>query len=99
MNLLVDMNRSPKWLGVLAAAGIPATHWSTVGRHDAPDVEIMGYARQHGYIVLTHDLDFGAILAATQGRAPSVVQIRAYTLSSRPVSSPMAQVVAPRIRR
>ncbi len=37
----------------------------------------MDYARQHGYVVLTHDLDFGAILAATQGRAPSVVQIRA----------------------
>jgi predicted nuclease of predicted toxin-antitoxin system len=26
--------------------------------------------------VLTHDLDFGAILAATQGAKPSVVQIR-----------------------
>lgn len=27
--------------------------------------------------MLTHDLDFSAILAATQGRRPSVVQIRA----------------------
>lgn len=37
----------------------------------------MGYARIHNAIVLTHDLDFGAILAATQGNKPSVVQIRA----------------------
>jgi len=31
--------------------------------------------------VLTHDLDFGAILAATQGTKPSVVQIRAADVS------------------
>jgi predicted nuclease of predicted toxin-antitoxin system len=36
----------------------------------------MTFARLHGYVVLTHDLDFGAILAATQGTKPSVVQIR-----------------------
>ena len=37
----------------------------------------MDYARANGYVVLTHDLDFGAILAATQGTKPSVVQVRA----------------------
>lgn len=30
----------------------------------------------NGYIVFTNDLDFGAILAATQAEAPSVLQIR-----------------------
>jgi hypothetical protein len=33
---------------------------------DAPDVEIMAYAAKYDYVVLTHDLDFSAILAATQ---------------------------------
>ena len=37
----------------------------------------MAFARANGYVVLTHDLDFSAILAATQGAKPSVVQIRA----------------------
>ncbi len=37
----------------------------------------MAYAAKHDFVVLTHDLDFGAILAATQGQKPSVVQIRA----------------------
>ena len=37
----------------------------------------MAFAGANGCVVLTHDLDFGAILAATQGRKPSVVQIRA----------------------
>ena len=32
-------------------------------------------------MVLTHDLDFGAILAATHGAKPSVVQIRAKDVS------------------
>ena len=32
-------------------------------------------------MVLTHDLDFGAILAATHGQKPSVVQVRAEDVS------------------
>jgi len=34
------------------------------------------WARKMGYIVFTHDLDFSAILAATDVDAPSVIQIR-----------------------
>jgi predicted nuclease of predicted toxin-antitoxin system len=48
---------------------------------DAADIEIMAYAAKHDYVVLTHDLDFSAILAATQGTKPSVVQIRSDNLS------------------
>jgi len=81
MRLLVDMNLSPRWVSVLANAGIDAAHWSTLGAINAPDSEIMAYARVNNYIVLTHDLDFGAILAATHGEKPSVVQIRAEDVS------------------
>lgn len=41
----------------------------------------MAYAREHGYIVLTHDLDFSAILAVTGGTKPSVMQIRSENLN------------------
>lgn len=37
----------------------------------------MAYAKKGNYVVLTHDLDFSTILAATHGEKPSVVQIRA----------------------
>ena len=77
MKLLVDMNLSPRWIGALADAGFEAVHWATVGARNAPDSEIMAYARSNAFVVMTHDLDFGAILAATQGEKPSVVQIRA----------------------
>ena len=77
MKLLVDMNLSPRWVSTLAMGGIEAEHWSRLGAANAPDARIMAHARQHDYVVLTHDLDFGAILAATHGGKPSVVQIRA----------------------
>ncbi len=36
----------------------------------------MEWARQHGYVVFTHDLDYGALLYATGAKAPSVIQAR-----------------------
>lgn len=81
MKLIVDMNLSPRWVGTLADAGFEAAHWSTLGAKNSPDAEIMAYAKIRDYVVLTHDLDFGAILAATHGEKPSVVQIRAEDVS------------------
>jgi predicted nuclease of predicted toxin-antitoxin system len=81
VKLLVDMNLSPRWVGVLSDAGIEAAHWSIIGAKNAPDSEIMAYASLNDYVVLTHDLDFSAILAASHGEKPSVVQIRAEDVS------------------
>jgi predicted nuclease of predicted toxin-antitoxin system len=83
MKLLVDMNLSPHWVRVLGEAGIDAVHWSAIGTHNAPDTEVMACASAQGYIVLTHDLDFGAILASTRNTTPSVVQIRNDNLDPR----------------
>jgi predicted nuclease of predicted toxin-antitoxin system len=82
MKVLIDMNLSPRWVEVLTRAGFAADHWSSLGPRDAPDQEIMAYARSNGYVVLTHDLDFGAILAAAGGDKPSVVQVRAADISA-----------------
>jgi predicted nuclease of predicted toxin-antitoxin system len=82
MKLLVDMNLSPKWIALLHDSGWEAVHWSSVGRADARDSEIMAYVAAKGYVVVTHDLDFGAILAVTHGKKPSVVQIRSEDVSS-----------------
>lgn len=91
MKLLVDMNLSPRWVGMLDDAGFEAAHWSARGAKNAPDSEIMAYAKANDYVVLTHDLDFGAILAATHGERPSVVQIRAEDVSPDVIGT---QVVA-----
>lgn len=89
MNVLGDMNLSPRWVSLLADAGIEAAHWSTLGAANAPDTEIMAFAKANGYVVLTHDLDFSAILAATQGDKPSVVQIRAENVSPDVIGKPV----------
>ena len=84
MKFLIDMNLSPEWVQVLQSEGWDSVHWSEIGRPDATDSELMRWAREQGRVVLTHDLDFGAMLAATQATSPSVAQIR--TQDVRPES-------------
>ena len=74
MKILVDMNLTPLWVEFFAARNIQSTHWSTVGDPRALDPEIMTFAREHDFVVFTHDLDFGNILAVTHARGPSVMQ-------------------------
>lgn len=80
INILIDMNLSPDWIAVFEQQGWSAIHWSTIGKPTADDTTLMQWALVHGYIVFTHDLDFGAILAATQATAPSVIQLRAQAI-------------------
>jgi len=83
MKLLLDMNISPDWCELFSSEGIESVHWSTVGDPDAPDRELLTWARDHGYVVFTHDLDFGAILANTGFESPSVIQIRIQDIHPR----------------
>jgi predicted nuclease of predicted toxin-antitoxin system len=76
MKILLDMNLSPDWVTAFAKHGIEALHWSTVGDPRAEDTELMDWARANSYIVFTHDLDFGAMLALTGAESPSVIQAR-----------------------
>ena len=80
MKLLLDMNIPVRFLRLLAEKGIETVRWSDVGMPNATDVEIMEYARMNGYIVVSCDLDFSAILSITHQLKPSVVQIRASVL-------------------
>jgi predicted nuclease of predicted toxin-antitoxin system len=85
------MNLSPKWCPLLKAEGWDTVHWSDVGDARAPDHEIMQWAANDQRVVLTHDLDFGALLATNQADSPSVVQVR--TQDVRPQS--LARLLLP----
>jgi predicted nuclease of predicted toxin-antitoxin system len=87
MKIVIDMNLSPRWAGFLNEAGFDAAHWSSIGAANAIDTVIMIYAKENKSVILTHDLDFGAILAATNGDSPSVVQIRAGDLSPETIGT------------
>lgn len=82
MKLLIDMNLSPDWREILVMHGWEAVHWSSIGKPTASDKTILQYARDNGFVLLTHDLDFSAILAATRANAPSVIQVRTQNVLS-----------------
>jgi predicted nuclease of predicted toxin-antitoxin system len=76
MKILIDMNLSPSWVQFLVTRGFGAVHWSSIGEISAPDALILEYAASNGFVVFTHDLDFGMLLAARKSRGPSVIQVR-----------------------
>jgi predicted nuclease of predicted toxin-antitoxin system len=76
--LVVDISLSPAWVEIFAKHGWSAVHWSVVGDPRAKDRDVMAWARARGHVVFTHDLDFGALLAATRANGPSVVQVRTH---------------------
>ena len=61
-----------------------------MGRRTHLIAKIMAYAKEHGFVVLTYDLDYGAILAATKAEKPSVVQIRAGDLTPEALAGAVA---------
>ena len=83
MKILLDMNIPKKYAALLKDRGILNLRWSDVGAPNASDVEIMSYARENNYIVLTCDLDFSAILSVTHEPKPSIAQIRASVLHAK----------------
>jgi predicted nuclease of predicted toxin-antitoxin system len=70
------MNLSNKWVEFLQNNGFEAIHWSSIGKPTASDEEIVKYAIHNRYVIFTHDLDFSAILSATNENKPSVIQLR-----------------------
>ena len=76
MKLLIDMNLSSTWVDYLSDHGISAIHWLDIGVPEADDSDIFNVAVENGFTILTLDLDFGALLAASQTAKPSVVILR-----------------------
>src|SRR5262245_59304379 len=76
IKILVDMNLTPDWVEVLERHGWSTVHWATQGDPRATDRAIMDWAIANGFVVFTHDLDFGTLLALTHEHGPSVIQVR-----------------------
>lgn len=76
-NILWKKHEAFAGVNFLRVNGVEAIHWLECGASNAPDREIMAYARENGYIVFTHDLDFSSLLANSKDSKPSVIQLRA----------------------
>ena len=70
MRFLADMGISPKTVEFLRAEGHEAIHLYEQGLHRLADPAILTKARQEQWVLLTHDLDFGELVAASGARLP-----------------------------
>ena len=76
MRFLADMGISQKSVAWLRTQGHDAVHLRDEQLHRLPDTEILGKAKRESRIILTCDLDFPALLAASQSSLPSVILFR-----------------------
>jgi predicted nuclease of predicted toxin-antitoxin system len=73
---LLDNNLSPRLVPLLAAAGWDVEHVGSLGLERAHDTTVLATAREAGWVLISADTDFGALLAASRATAPSVVLVR-----------------------
>jgi predicted nuclease of predicted toxin-antitoxin system len=76
MRFLLDENIPPSLALLLKIAGHEARHVVEIGYTNTPDFKISAFAAQSGEIILTHDTDFGTILALSGDSKPSVILFR-----------------------
>jgi predicted nuclease of predicted toxin-antitoxin system len=76
MRLLIDMNLTPRWVPYLIAAGHECVHCSDEGPAGVPDAAVCIYARDHGYVFVTRDLELSQIMAVTQESKPGIILLR-----------------------
>ncbi len=76
MKFLADMAISISTVGWLRRQGHDTVHVRDIGMSQASDAELLARAYMEGRIVLTLDLDFGYLMAASGSQLPSVILFR-----------------------
>ena len=87
------MNLSPRLATLFRENGYESAHWTEVGSRTACDRDIVRWANENGWIIITNDLDFGAILALERLCLPSVIQLRRLELFSDSVFQILDRVI------
>ena len=76
MKLLLDQGLPRSTVLYLRDKGIEAVHVGDKGLATAADSEILDYGRREGFVVVTLDADFHALLTRAGLTRPSVIRIR-----------------------
>ncbi|MEW6386146.1 MAG: DUF5615 family PIN-like protein [Thermodesulfobacteriota bacterium] len=76
MRFLLNMNLPRALARRLTEAGHACRHAGDIGLAQAADVEIMAEAERNRETIITHDLDYGHLLAFSGDTAPSVIIFR-----------------------
>lgn len=86
MKFLADIGISPRSVAYLRELGHDAIHLIEQQLQRLPDSEILAKARTEERIVLTHDLDFTDLMAASSAALPSVVIFRLHNMRPEQVN-------------
>lgn len=76
MRFVVDANLSPRVADLLTEAGHDAVAVRHLGLQDALDDEILDLALNDDRIIISHDTDFGTLLAVRRQTKPSFILVR-----------------------
>jgi predicted nuclease of predicted toxin-antitoxin system len=76
IRLLADVHISPKTVGDLQKQGYEIMRSSEVLPANAPDINILEFARIENWVVLTQDLDFSMLVALSRYSQPSLITLR-----------------------
>ncbi len=82
MKLLADVKVSRRVVERLRVAGVEAVRVPEVMAARAADADIVAEAALRGAILVSHDQDFSAILAAGRAIGPSLVNLRVSTVDA-----------------
>jgi predicted nuclease of predicted toxin-antitoxin system len=93
MRFLADMGVSPAVVEGLRAQGHEAVHLFEEGLERLSDSKILDKARTEERILLTFDLDFGDLLAASGFQLPSVILFRLSDQTPASVRSRLHEVL------
>ena len=93
MRLLADVNVSRHVVSHLRALGCNVTRVSEVMDAHSSDDEIIAEARRRGAVLLSHDQDFGAILAVTGAIDPSFINLRVSYVDAERLAQAIAAVL------
>ncbi|GBD08149.1 hypothetical protein HRbin22_00382 [Candidatus Thermoflexus japonica] len=93
MRFLADMGISPRTVAFLRELGYEAVHLHEEGLDRLEDAAILAKAREEGFILLTHDLDFGELIAVSGARLPSVIVFRLRNMRPENVNRYLQHIV------
>ncbi len=93
MRFLADMGISPVTVAFLQELGHEAWHLCEQGLDRLPDSAVLEKARVEQCVLLTHDLDFGDLLAASGAGLPSIVVFRLSSMRPQSVNRHLRQVI------
>ena len=93
MNFLLDMGLAQRTALFLRAQGHDAIHLREQGLRRLADEQIIQKALAEDRIILTHDLDFGRIVALSRGQYPSVITFRLADMRAPTVNQYLQEVL------